>query len=70
MLVGLHRPTSGCAEMLGAPLGDFQARARIGFLPENFRYQEWLTPIELLAFHGRLIGMERAQQRIAALLHR
>ena len=60
MMVGLHRPTSGSGQMLGLPLGDFRARAGIGFLPENFRYQEWLTPRELLAFHGRLLGMERA----------
>ena len=59
MMVGLHRPTSGSGQMLGLPLGDFHARAGIGFLPENFRYQEWLTPRELLAFHGRLLGMER-----------
>jgi ABC-2 type transport system ATP-binding protein len=60
MMVGLHRPTSGTAELLDRPLGDFQARTRVGFLPENFRYQEWLTPMELLAFHGRLLGMERS----------
>ena len=60
MMVGLHRPTSGDGELLDRPLGDFRARARIGFLPENFRYQEWLTPMELLAFHGRLLGMERS----------
>ncbi len=71
MMVGLHRPTSGSAELLGRPLGDFRARARVGFLPENFRYQEWLTPVELLRFHGRLTGMEpgaiaRATERVLA----
>ena len=58
MMVGLHRPTSGTGELLGRPLGEFRARARVGFLPENFRYQEWLTPLELLAFHARLLGLE------------
>jgi ABC-2 type transport system ATP-binding protein len=58
MMVGLHRPTSGTGELLGKPLGDFRARQRVGFLPENFRYQEWLTPRELLRFHGQLLGME------------
>lgn len=58
MMVGLHRPTSGTGELLGRPLGDFRARQRVGFLPESFRYQEWLTPRELLRFHGRLLGME------------
>jgi ABC-2 type transport system ATP-binding protein len=63
MMVGLHRPTSGGAEVLGRPLGDADTRTRIGFLPENFRYQEWLTPRELLAYHGRLLGMERSAVR-------
>ena len=60
MMVGLHRPTSGTAFLLGRPLGDFRARGAVGFLPENFRYQEWLTPAETLRFHGRLVGMEPA----------
>ncbi len=71
MMVGLHEPTSGTGELLGRPLGDFRARQRVGFLPENFRYQEWLTPRELLRFHGRLLGMEahaieRATSRVLA----
>jgi ABC-2 type transport system ATP-binding protein len=60
MMVGLHRPTSGSGELLGRPLGDVATRARLGFLPENFKYQEWLTPMELLGYHVRLLGMERA----------
>jgi ABC-2 type transport system ATP-binding protein len=63
LMVGLHSPTSGSGRMLGRPLGDFAARRKVGFLPENFKYQEWLTPLELLAFHGRLLGMETAEVR-------
>jgi ABC-2 type transport system ATP-binding protein len=43
--------------VLGAPLGDRRARARLGFLPEHFRFHEWLTGRELLHFHGRLYGL-------------
>jgi len=60
MMVGLIEPTSGRAELLGRPLHDFSVRRRIGFLPENFRYQEWLMPVELLAFHARVLGMAKA----------
>ena len=60
MMVGLIDPTSGTAEILGRPLADFTTRARVGLLPENFRYQDWLSPLELLDFHGRLAGMERS----------
>jgi ABC-2 type transport system ATP-binding protein len=60
MMVGLIAPTSGEARLLGQPVSDFTVRAHVGLLPENFRYQEWLTPLELLDFHGRLAGMPRS----------
>ena len=56
MLLALIEPTSGNGHVLGAPLGDRAARARIGFLPEHFRFHETLTATELLRFHGRLYG--------------
>ena len=59
MLLGLVYPTSGSAVVLGQPAGDQRTRARIGFLPEHFRFHEWLTARELLALHGRLYRMER-----------
>jgi ABC-2 type transport system ATP-binding protein len=57
MLLGLVTPTSGTASLLGAPLGDRTALARIGFLPEHFRFQEWLTAHEFLQLHGELLDM-------------
>jgi ABC-2 type transport system ATP-binding protein len=57
MLLGLVRPTDGHATVLGAPVGDVETRRRIGFLPEDFRFYDWLTAAELLRFHGRLCGM-------------
>ena len=57
MLLGLIEPSAGKARVLGAPLGDRRARARLGFLPEHFRFHEWLTGRELLSFHGRLYGL-------------
>lgn len=63
MLLGLVRPTAGEAFVLGAPVGDVQVRKQIGFLPEDFRFYDWLTPLELLVLHGRLAGMETARAR-------
>jgi len=60
MLLGLVEPTAGRARVLGAPLGDRATRARLGFLPEHFRFHDWLTGREFLDFHGRLCGMDRA----------
>jgi ABC-2 type transport system ATP-binding protein len=66
LLLGLARPTGGEALVLGAPAGDRETRRRIGYLPELFRYQSWLTAREVLDLHGRLLGLPRARQRAAA----
>lgn len=63
MLIGLIKPTSGSARLLGAPLGDVFIRKRIGFLPENFRYQDWLTGRELLRYHAALAFVPKDQRK-------
>jgi ABC-2 type transport system ATP-binding protein len=57
LLLGLTRPTAGRGTVLGHPLGDLDARRRIGYLPELFRYQAWLTAHEVLALHATLAGL-------------
>src|SRR5215475_2082306 len=57
MLLGLVHPSGGSAFVLGAPVGDVAVRRRIGFLPEDFRFYDWLTATELLELHGRLAGL-------------
>jgi ABC-2 type transport system ATP-binding protein len=59
LLVGLTYPTAGEARVLGAPLGDREARRKIGYLPELFRYQDWLQAHEVLALHCELLGIPR-----------
>ena len=63
MLLGLVTPTAGEAFVLGAPSGDVAVRRRIGFLPEDFRFYDWLSATELLRLHGRLSGMAAAALR-------
>ncbi len=72
MLLGLIAPTSGSATLLGEPLGNRPARQKIGFLPEHFRFQEWLRAGEFLELHGQLLGMPARQlsQRVSELLER
>lgn len=65
MLLSLTWPTAGTATLLGRPLGDRQARTRIGFLPEHFRFHEWLTAAEFLHLHGRLYGMSSSERQEA-----
>ncbi len=63
LLLGLARPSSGEARLLGAPLSDTnahrEARRRVGYLPELFRYQGWLTGREVLGVHAELLGLAR-----------
>jgi ABC-2 type transport system ATP-binding protein len=70
MLLGLTYPTSGQATLLGKPLGSLEARRYLGFLPELFRFHDWMTGRELLRFHGQLCGMPAStlQRRIPEVL--
>ena len=70
MLAGLHRPDSGRATVLGQPLGRPEARRKLGYLPELFRYPDWLTPVEVLRFHGRLGGLRASDTRTPAFRSR
>lgn len=57
MIVGLIHPSEGQASVLGYPPGHVEARRKIGYLPELFRYPEWLSAEEVLHYHSRLSGM-------------
>jgi len=63
MLLGLVKPSSGHAKILDQPFSSVAVRRKIGFLPEDFRFYDWLTASELLTLHGRLCGLTPAQLR-------
>jgi ABC-2 type transport system ATP-binding protein len=63
ILMGLVRPTAGEARIFGLPAGDIEARRRVGYLPENFRFHDWLTGAGLLDVHGRLAGLSAEERR-------
>lgn len=63
MLLGLVHPTAGDAFVLGEPAGAVAVRRRIGFLPEDFRFYDWLTATELVRLHGQLSGMTATELR-------
>jgi ABC-2 type transport system ATP-binding protein len=62
LLVGLSSPTSGDAWVLGEVAGDREMRRRIGYLPELFRYQDWMSAREVLALHCELMRMPRGRR--------
>jgi ABC-2 type transport system ATP-binding protein len=66
LLIGTLWPTAGSAAVLGRPAGDRLARRWLGYLPEQFQFQGFLTPTSLLDFHGRLLGLSLADRRARA----
>lgn len=70
ILMSLIRPTSGSARILGEAVGSVSMRRRIGFLPENPYFYDYLTAEELLLYVGKLFGMSQPAlgARVRALL--
>lgn len=65
LLLGLARPTGGGGRVLGRPIGDREARRRIGYLPELFRFQPWLRAREVLNLHADLMALPGVGRRAA-----
>jgi ABC-2 type transport system ATP-binding protein len=62
-LLGIVRPTSGRATLLGEPLGNRIVKQRIGYLPENPYFYDYLTGWEFLKFSAGLFGVPRSIQK-------
>jgi ABC-2 type transport system ATP-binding protein len=58
LLMGLIFPTTGSARILGKPVADLNMRRRIGFLPENPYFYDYLTAEELLTYYAGLSGLK------------
>ncbi len=63
ILVGLQHATSGIARVLGRDASEVSVREKIGFMPENPYFYEYLTALEAMDFYGRLCGMARTDRR-------
>jgi ABC-2 type transport system ATP-binding protein len=66
LLMQLIHPTAGHARILGRPVGDLEVRRRIGFLPENPYFYDYLTAEELLVYFASLFGFDPAERRARA----
>lgn len=69
-LLGIVRPTSGSAILLGKPIGDRHIKQRVGYLPENPYFYDHLTGWEFLEFAAGLFQIPKSiqRQRIPQLL--
>ena len=61
ILMNLLHPTSGKARILGAPVNQVSMHQKIGYLPENPYFYDYLTPAELLTYMGRLFGLRGSE---------
>jgi len=70
LLMQLIYPTSGRAEILGRPVGDREIKKRLGYLPEQPYFYDYLTAEELLEYFAALFGYspQERRRRSAALL--
>jgi len=70
ILLGVIRPSTGRATLLGQPIGDRQTKQRVGYLPENAYFYDFLTAWEFLEFVASLFQIPRPTQtkRITELL--
>jgi ABC-2 type transport system ATP-binding protein len=70
ILMHLLHPTSGETRILGKPVNSVSMHNRIGYLPENPYFYDYLTPEELLTYIGRLFGFRQPDlsKKVASLL--
>src|ERR1051325_11571311 len=66
LLMRLIYPTAGTARILGHPIDDVATRARLGYLPENPYFYDYLSGRELLEYTGALFGLGKAAARVRA----
>jgi ABC-2 type transport system ATP-binding protein len=72
LLMGIIFPTSGTATILGRDIGDPAVKRKVGFLPEQPYFYDYLSAPELLDYYARLSGVPAGtrQKRIGELLER
>ncbi|MBU2602005.1 MAG: ABC transporter ATP-binding protein [Actinobacteria bacterium] len=68
ILTGLVHPSGGQVEVLGGKPGSRAVHRRLGYLPEQFRFPQWLTGRELLRLHARLMGVGAEDARLLELV--
>ena len=70
ILLGIGQLTSGSAKIFNEPLSNYKVKKKVGYLPENHKYPNYLTGEQVLRFFAELGGYDNADldQRINYLL--
>src|SRR5262245_14501652 len=61
LLMGLMFPTAGTARILGDDISSTKMHSRIGYLPENPYFYDYLTARELMMYFAELFGIDKAE---------
>lgn len=67
LLMRLIYPTAGCARILGRDINDVSMHQRIGYLPEQPYFYDYLSARELVEYYAELFGYKRAARRQRAV---
>jgi ABC-2 type transport system ATP-binding protein len=62
LLMRLIFPTGGSAKILGHDISDVSMHSRIGYLPENPYFYDYLSALEFLKFSGEIFGLSKAER--------
>jgi len=58
ILLGITFPTNGDAKVFGMKASNHKWKMKVGYLPENHRFPNYLTGEQVLGYYGRLSGMK------------
>lgn len=64
ILLAITFPTSGSAKIFGTDVKNYKAKAKVGYLPENHRFPNYLTGEQVLKFYGELSGLKMNEASI------
>src|SRR5436190_10738222 len=63
LLMRLLYPTAGSASILGESIDSVPMHRQIGYCPENPYFYDYLTPVELFDYFGRLFDLDASKRK-------
>jgi len=58
ILLAITFPTRGSAKIFGTDVKNYKAKTKVGYLPENHRFPNYLTGEQVLSYYSQLSGMK------------
>ena len=58
ILLAITFPTRGSAKIFGTDVKNYKSKKKVGYLPENHKFPNYLTGEQVLAYYGMLSGLK------------